>query len=682
MQKFFKGKKAGFYLMIADAILALIFGIIFFATYKSSMANNASAHVPEVIGICAILSFAIEAVALAVPEHKWVHVGALLAICFSLMKEIYLIPNLIADQINKVEFQGGNFPMNVFYLVTLVIIVVISIVASFMEVVEKEEPIKWNKPNAIRYGVSGGVVLVASLVSIIVVSNLRNTMSHQVAKNNFNVAEEFKDRVIPYDFDPLSVKYTKSNNPWAEADANTIKNETGDKSYRPGHFLVYQFEGFYAEGYQGNYSKTYANLYLWDDGLYNGVQNNSNIYGYWYNQEDTGEDCLAMIDTRGTECDMICTKSSSKFYDWITDVKTSLNGGRSIKVNGYYYYPAIGMYIDTGSDDLKYEWGEDIDTTQWTVMQVRNDLRYGPVFDPDQNVYWTLPSSKDAGTHEVKAIWEYFIAKVNIEVGEDMANYILDATGDTVKKTYRYVDRFDPTGLVVKRITDKGEKEVDISELPYEMDVANGKINFTTPNNKILSYDVTFDTSEAANTITGEVNGKQMKFVVTGYDKMTATIDGQTIEVAIELSGSGLAGIKVLSLISGDEEVFKALPKNIGLQEQVPGTLTISLYRYFKSSTKANAYNQRTDTYFVFGPDNSFVDVLWVFDYQGLKNQEMSCKYVLDGDLKVGANITLTEVITDTNNQWTWSVKNFTFTEETTKEALAADLGFEPTLVE
>lgn len=674
MQNLFKGKKTGFYLMIIDAFLALIFGIIFLSTYSNSMANNAAGHVPEVIGICAILSFIIEAVAICIPEHKWIHIGALLSICFSLMKEIYLIPNLIADQINKVEFQGGNFPMNVFYLISLIIIVAISITASFMETVEKEERIELNKKNIVRYSCSGGIIIVASLVSILVVGSLRNTPTTTTG-NQFDVVEAFKNRVIPYDFDPLSVKFTKANNPWSEKSTNEIKSETGDKSYRPGHFLVYQFEGFYAEGYQGNYSKTYANIYLWDDGLYNGKQNNSNIYGYWYNQEDTGEDCLAMIDTRGTECDMICTKSSSKFYDWITDVKTSLNGGRSIKVNGYYYYPAIGMYIDTGSDDLKYEYGETIDTTKWTAMQVRNDLRYGPVFDPDNNVTWTIPSSKIEGKHEVKAVWEYFISKVNIEVGPDLADYVIDVSDKTVKKNYRLIDRFDPTGIVCKRVINDTAKEIDVRELPYEMDIKNNKINLTMPNKTVRSFDVTFDTSAAANTITGEVNGKQITLVVNSYEKMTATIDDQTIEVAIELTGAGLAGIKVLSKLSGDDDAYKTLPKTIGIVEK-DGNLTISLHRYFTSETKANPYSQNSNTYFIFGPDSSYVNAIWTFEYNGPMTQEMKCRYTLDGALQDGVRINLTELIEETSGQWQWSSnKSFTLTE-----CSVENLPFTPTL--
>lgn len=50
LKNYFKDKKIGFYLMLADALLGLVFSILFFTTYKTSMANNAVPHTPEVIG--------------------------------------------------------------------------------------------------------------------------------------------------------------------------------------------------------------------------------------------------------------------------------------------------------------------------------------------------------------------------------------------------------------------------------------------------------------------------------------------------------------------------------------------------------------------------------------------------------------------------------------------------------
>ena len=70
-----------------------------------------------------------------------------------------------------------------------------------------------------------------------------------------------------------------------------------------------------------------------------------------------------------------------------------------------------------------------------------------------------------------------------------------------------------------------------------------------------------------------------------------------------------------------------------------------------RSSSKANSYNQKTDTFFIFAED--YVIVLWQFDYNGMMDQWMKCSYTLNGN-----NITLNELIgTDSNNQWTWSSK-------------------------
>lgn len=678
MKNFFKGKKIGYYLMMASAVLSLAFGIVFFLTYKGAMANNASAHTPEIIGICAFLSFVVEVVALAVPEHKWVHLLALVAICFSLAKEIYLIPNLIADQINQVAFQGGSFPMNVFYLVMLFLIIILDIVACFLSVMS-DERVVYSKPNVIRYGVSGTTLLAASLAALLVINAFQPKIqggSTSSSASVFNVSAAFGSQVQAYDFNPLEVKFSKADNPFAAKTTSEIQTAVGSSKKRDGHNLVYQFEGFYAEGYQGNYSKTYAYLYLWDDGLYNGTQNNSNIYGYWYNVEDSGDACLSLIDNRGSDSDMICTKSSSKFYDWITDVKTSLNGGRSIKVNGFYYYPVIGMYIDTGDDDLKYDYGETIDTTGWTAMQVRNDLRFGPVFDPDVNVKWTVPSTSVSGTQSVKAVWGEYSAEVPVTIAPDTATYTLDASAATVKKNYRLVDRFDPTGIVVTRSNGSAEEKIDVDTLAYEMDLAGNKITITLPNNTVAEIAVSFDTSASANTITGQINGQDVSLVLTSFSAMNVTLGEKTCVAKIALSGKkGLATIGVVEKTSGDDEAFAILPKNIGISDN-SGVLSITLNRYFTSTSKANSYSQDANTYFIFGPDSSYVIALWTFTYQGANTQEMKCEYTLSGALANGVSLTLTSLIEETNGQWQWcSNKSFTITE-----CGVADLPFTPTL--
>ena len=672
LKKIFKGKKVGFYLMMLDAILALIFGILFLATYKTSMANNAVPHTPEVIGICALLCFVIEVVALAMPEHKWIHLGALLAMCFSFMKQIYLFPNLIADQINHVEFQGGNFPLNCVYTVMQIAIITIAIVASFKDVTEKEEPIKFNKPNIIRYSIGALAIIIATSASGATIASCKarnNSYNDNALGFKIDVEKEFGDVVTDYPYDPASVKFSKANNPWAKKTTGEIEKAVGtNRSERSDNdrFIVYQFEGFYAEGYQGNYSKTYGYLSLWDDGLYNGVQDNKNIFGYWYNIEEDGSDCLVMIDNRGTNANMMCVKSNSKFYEWTADIKLDFSWGtRSLKVNGFLYTPAIGMYIDTGTDELTYEYGDEIDTTKWTAMQVRNDLRVGAVFDPDKTIKWSIPNTKKyPGKQIVRANWDTFTWDTKVTIGVDEGTYVLDASNEAVKKTYRFVDGLDTSGILVKRITETKEEILDTSLLKSELDLVNKKVNVIMPNKTVQSYDITLDDSEASNTITGKIGEVETKYIVKSLDTMKVVSGDKTVDVKIELTGSSkLKAIVIGEKISGDDDLFNSLPSKISMVEK-DGNLVIPEKRYFTSTTKANPYSQDGNTYFIFDLANEKVDVMWTFTYQGPQTQEMQCTYTLSGDLADGVRVTLQSCIKETNGQWQWSSnKSFTITE-------------------
>ena len=62
LKDYLKKKRLGFYFIVADIVLAIILGIMFFATYKGdngnnqlNMANDAYASIPEIIGLFAFL---------------------------------------------------------------------------------------------------------------------------------------------------------------------------------------------------------------------------------------------------------------------------------------------------------------------------------------------------------------------------------------------------------------------------------------------------------------------------------------------------------------------------------------------------------------------------------------------------------------------------------------------------
>ena len=169
MQNFFKKLGIGYFIAAGAAVLALITAIIFFPTYKAAMANNASALVPQTIGIFLIAGVIVEAALLVVPQYRFIHIGAMVMYALALFKEILLIPPLIADEINNVHYQGGNLGTNVFYMVMLVIIVAAAIAAPLVGFYKKEEDVnedmkiaKGNVLGIVKVAVSGAVVLALS----------------------------------------------------------------------------------------------------------------------------------------------------------------------------------------------------------------------------------------------------------------------------------------------------------------------------------------------------------------------------------------------------------------------------------------------------------------------------------------------------------------------------------------
>lgn len=78
--------------------------------------------------------------------------------------------------------------------------------------------------------------------------------------------------------------------------------------------------------------------------------------------------------------------------------------------------------------------------------------------------------------------------------------------------------------LLLNSVTEYKEKILDISTLKSELDLKNKKVNVIMPNKTVQSYDIVLDDSEASNTITGLINGKNAKMVVKSLDKMIVTM--------------------------------------------------------------------------------------------------------------------------------------------------------------
>ena len=144
-EKFLKNKAIGYYLVAVATLLALLTAIIFFMTYKNptleaQMGNKASGFVVETIGVFLIAGVIVELVVLVMPEYRFFQIAAVVMFGLAFYKDILVIPDFIIGKINKVEYNGGNFGLNMFFFVAILLVVLLSVVAPFIGLVKENVP--------------------------------------------------------------------------------------------------------------------------------------------------------------------------------------------------------------------------------------------------------------------------------------------------------------------------------------------------------------------------------------------------------------------------------------------------------------------------------------------------------------------------------------------------------------
>ena len=400
--EYFKNKAIGYYFVAADVLLAPILAIIFFATYKSAMTYGAVN--PEIVGIFLIAGAVVELAVLVLPQYRFIHIIGIALLGISLFKEVMLIPNLIADEINNVHYQGGDLKTNVFYLVAIIIILALAVAAAFIGFYKKEEDANADMPIAkndiakiIKIAACGVVVVAAVLTSSLIAVDMQKKLSVAEPSEGFNpVTPEVKKAAEEYDysFDPYGVTIKEQ----VTYDFSNMNNKVTDKTTRSGHNMVYYFEGSYSEGWQGDYSATYGYLCLWEDGLYGGVLDGTSVRGYWFNssiaegQDGAVKDCLKMVSNQNNYQSII-TEPATGFYHYQSYVYIGKNGGRSMILNGYEYYPEVAIALNTNNVELETTVDEDFDMSSWVPTRVLKNLTYTAIFKP-VDVTWAVTNGK------------------------------------------------------------------------------------------------------------------------------------------------------------------------------------------------------------------------------------------------------------------------------------------------
>ncbi len=477
---FFKNKSVGYYIAAGLALLALFMGIFFFLTYKSpafpgvedtpTMGNKAEGLVVETIGIFLLAGAVVEIAVLVIPQYRFIQIAAVAMFGLAFMKDMLVIADFFAGIANNVMYNGGHVGLNFFYFIMIALILIVSIVVAFLGFYKKDEEAVADMKNVkgvvnlAKLGGAGAIalaaILVASLVSADMVRKVNaGKQSGQQSESSepdddpfveYNpITDEIKSiaDAYDYDFDPDSVFIEQEES----YDFSAVSSLPTNKS-RTDVNLVYVFEGAYAEGYQGDYSQTYAYMYLWDDGKFGGTVGGTDVRGYWYNSSfdapaddpatedvDESKDCLNLV-SNVSKYEFINFEKASGFYDWRTHIYLGFSWGtRSMEIAGYKYYPEVAMVIDQQDSMPEFKVGKDGDISAWTPTRILKNLSFSSVF-VQTDVTWEATNGSvtvsyvdgqkargissiiakfnAAGEQTITAKWNGFEASVTVTVTE------------------------------------------------------------------------------------------------------------------------------------------------------------------------------------------------------------------------------------------------------------------------
>ena len=484
-KKLIENKSVGYFMAAGIALLSLITAVFFIATQNGNMGNYAAGVGPETIGVFLLAGFVVEVVALLLPQYRFIHIAALVMYGLAFYKETILIPDFIAGKINNVEYNGGSFGLNMTYFALLFIIVVASVVVAFLgfykdeKQAQKEMSVDFkNKPQIIKVGTGALVALVAVVVACVISKGIVDSSSANTDPLITSAVRKAAKKE-KYKFKPSSVLIKE---PEKEEDPNThelvypydyneIKNypTNGDKPYE-GAQLVYRFEGAYAEGYQGDYSQTYAYLYLWDNGTFTGeagTTNQGKIRGYWFNSSlaeghnSSGKDikdCLQMVSNVNRYESIICQKASG-FYQWQAYIylRMSWNGDRSIIVNGYEYYPNCAVVINNNGAETNAVMNEDFDLSFWQADRVITNLTHTSVQIPTE-VDWYIDGGNDYVLDGNTV--SYPFTKKDLKEGDSTIGVIYETSEGTISIEYVDGDKNRGIAQVTANFKNPGTQKV------------------------------------------------------------------------------------------------------------------------------------------------------------------------------------------------------------------------------
>lgn len=222
--------------------------------------------------------------------------------------------------------------------------------------------------------------------------------------------------------------------------------------------IAYEFEGSYAEGFQTATTLAYFDAYLYNDGCVRGSMYGNWYYGYWFNIDDYGDECLTIqwiaINNTAFTRTSEATPYEQGDYEWQAGL---INGGdgatRMTLIYGRAYKKAVSLEIDATEAQTSYYPGATLDTKELVIHAVREDDSKVRVRDGRCTFEYDMSSS---GNVTVKVKYDGAEGQYTVHV-KGITSIVLDTS--EVTKNFKVGAEFNAVGLVVKAKYDDGEEE-------------------------------------------------------------------------------------------------------------------------------------------------------------------------------------------------------------------------------
>ncbi len=274
------------------------------------------------------------------------------------------------------------------------------------------------------------------------------------------------------------VRYSEKTNPYAELTWEQIPNIENWAEKSKTAPIYYQFEGNYAEGWQGNYDRDYLFMDCYEDGSLYGTCQSQTYIGWWYNVTDAGQEGLTLniLTQNGQEYNSggygvsLQQLGSDGYYEFSGNIVGSQNG-RLMPINGFHYSPIKNITVDTSGAKTKYVEGDSFSSTGLSISIERENGKTAMVDAQsyedrvrNKRISFTGFDSDSAGKKTVTVHYLNEAATKSFDVDVYKVTAIEAVLGDKAKKNYHVGQEFSDADIKIMATVEGTSDKIELSQ--------------------------------------------------------------------------------------------------------------------------------------------------------------------------------------------------------------------------